>query len=76
MARTITLAHCVRSEEEVDAVLSAAAAAGANITRLGAPTFWGGYSGVLVDPDGHAWEIAHNPSWTLAEDGTITLSPE
>lgn len=72
----ITLAHCVRSTEEVDAVLSAAAAAGATITRPGAPTFWGGYSGVLVDPDGHAWEIAHNPNWMLADDGTITLSPE
>ena len=40
----------------------------------GAETFWGGYSGVFVDPDGHPWEVAHNPHWTLADDGSIGLS--
>ncbi len=69
----ITLAHNVRSPEEVDAVLAEAEAAGGTIGRAGAETFWGGYSGVFVDPDGHPWEIAHNPGWTLADDGSITL---
>lgn len=69
----VTLAHNVRSPEEVDAVLAQAAAAGARIGRSGATTFWGGYSGVFVDPDGHPWEVAHNPGWRLAEDGTVHL---
>ena len=71
----ITLAQNVRSPAEVDAVLAAAEAAGATITRPGAETFWGGYSGVFVDPEGHAWEIAHNPHWTLAGDGSVSLRP-
>ena len=54
--------------------LAEAEAAGATIARSGAETFWGGYSGVFVDPDGHAWEIAHNPHWTLGDDGSVTLS--
>jgi catechol 2,3-dioxygenase-like lactoylglutathione lyase family enzyme len=69
----VTLAHNVRSPQEVDAVLSEAAAAGATIARPGAETFWGGYSGVFVDPDGHPWEVAHNPGWTIGEDGSISL---
>jgi uncharacterized protein len=72
----ITLAHNVRAPEEVDRVLAEAEAAGATIARPGAQTFWGGYSGVFIDPEGHAWEIAHNPRWALREDGAITLSPE
>ncbi len=71
----VTLAHNVRSPQEVDAVLSEAGAAGATIARTGAATFWGGYSGVFVDPDGHPWEVAHNPHWTLAADGSVSLSP-
>jgi catechol 2,3-dioxygenase-like lactoylglutathione lyase family enzyme len=69
----ITLAHNVRSPEEVDAVLSTAAAAGATIARPGAKTFWGGYSGVFIDPEGHPWEIAHNLDWTILDDGSISL---
>jgi uncharacterized protein len=69
----VTLAHNVRSPEEVDAVLAEAEAAGATVGRPGAETFWGGYSGVFLDPDGHPWEIAHNPGWTLADDGSIRL---
>ena len=69
----VTLAHNVRSPEEVESVLAEAAAAGGKITRPGDETFWGGYSGVFVDPDGHPWEVAHNPHWTLNEDGSITL---
>jgi uncharacterized protein len=70
----ITLAQNVRSRAEVDSVLSEAAAAGGRIARPGAETFWGGYSGVFVDPEGHAWEVAHNPHWILHEDGSIQLS--
>lgn len=69
----ITLAHNVRSPAEVDAVLAEAESAGGTVTRLGAETFWGGYSGAFTDPDGHAWEVAHNPHWTLAEDGSVSL---
>jgi predicted lactoylglutathione lyase len=71
----ITLAHNVRSPAEVDAVLAEAAAAGAEIPRAGAETFWGGYSGIFVDPDGHPWEVAHNPHWTLRDDGSVELAP-
>ncbi len=67
------LAHIVRSPAEVDAVLTEAERAGATITRAGGETFWGGYSGVFLDPDGHPWEVAHNPSWTIGEDGSVTL---
>jgi catechol 2,3-dioxygenase-like lactoylglutathione lyase family enzyme len=69
----VTLAHNVRSPSEVDAVIEQARAAGATIARAGGETFWGGYSGVFVDPDGHPWEVAHNPHWQLAADGSITL---
>jgi len=69
----ITLAHNVRSPAEVDAVLAEAEAAGATIARPGAETFWGGYAGIFVDPEGHAWEIAHNPHWTIADDGSVSL---
>jgi len=69
----VTLAHNVRSPDEVDAVLDEARRAGAEIPRGGGETFWGGYSGMFVDPDGHAWEVAHNPRWTLGDDDTVTL---
>jgi predicted lactoylglutathione lyase len=69
----VTLAHNVRSPDEVDAVLAQAEAAGAAIPRRGAETFWGGYSGVFVDPDGHPWEVAHNPHWTLTAEGAVRL---
>ncbi|MDQ4068696.1 MAG: VOC family protein [Actinomycetota bacterium] len=67
----VTLAHNVGSPAEVDAVLAQAEAAGATVGRPGAPTFWGGYSGVFIDPDGHPWEVAHNPGWILEEDGSV-----
>ena len=69
----VTLALNVRSPEEVDAVMAEAQEAGAKIARFGAATFWGGYSGVFIDPDGHPWEVAHNPYWTVHEDGRTTL---
>jgi uncharacterized protein len=69
----VTMAHNVRSPEEVDRVLEDAEAAGATIARRGASTFWGGYSGLFVDPDGHPWEVAHNPFWQMDEAGAITI---
>jgi catechol 2,3-dioxygenase-like lactoylglutathione lyase family enzyme len=69
----MTLAHNVRSPAEVDGVLEQAARAGGTVVRPGAETLWGGYSGAFRDPDGHPWEVAHNPGWTLAEDGSVRL---
>jgi hypothetical protein len=69
----VTLALNVRSPAEVDAVIDEARAAGARIARAGAETFWGGYSGVFVDPDGHPWEVAHNPFWRIGDDGSTNL---
>jgi uncharacterized protein len=71
----VTLALNLGSPGEVDAVAEQARAAGARIGREPAETFWGGYSFVFVDPDGHPWEIAHNPHWTLTPDGGVRLSP-
>ena len=69
----VTLAYNTRSPGEVDAAIEEARAAGATIPREPAATFWGGYSGVFVDPDGHPWEVAHNPHWTVADDGSRRL---
>ena len=70
----VTPAYNARSPEEVDAVIEEARGAGATIAREGAETFWGGYSGVFVDPDGHPWEVAHNPRWTIEDDGSVRLA--
>jgi hypothetical protein len=69
-----TLALNLGSPAEVDAAIEEARATGAKISREPAETFWGGYSGVFVDPDGHPWEIAHNPHWRLGEDGGTYLN--
>ena len=69
----VTLAANFASREEVDAVTEEARAAGATIGREPADTFWGGYSSVFVDPDGHPWEVTHNPHWTVTEDGAVRL---
>lgn len=68
-----TLAYNVGSPEEVDDVLATAERAGGSVPRPGAKTFWGGYSGIFIDTEGHPWEVAHNPGWTLHPDGTISL---
>jgi predicted lactoylglutathione lyase len=68
-----TLAYCTRSREEVDEVIQQARTAGATIGREPAETFWGGYSGIFIDPDGHPWEVAHNPNWTIEKEGSVTL---
>ena len=69
----VTLAYNTRSPEEVDAVVEEARAAGAAIGREPGATFWGGYSAVFIDPEGHPWEVAHNPGWTIADDGSVRL---
>jgi catechol 2,3-dioxygenase-like lactoylglutathione lyase family enzyme len=70
----VTLALNLGSPAEVDATIEEARAAGATIGREPAATFWGGYSGIFVDPDGHPWEVAHNPHWEITEDGGIRLN--
>jgi predicted lactoylglutathione lyase len=72
----ITLAHNVASAEEVDAVIERAREAGGTITREPSTTFYGGYAGVFRDLDEHAWEIAHNPGFGLAADGSVILRAE
>ena len=67
------LAHNVRSEGEVTEVIAAAHRAGATVTREAQPTFYGGFAGYFSDPDGHLWEIAYNPGFALADDGSLTL---
>jgi catechol 2,3-dioxygenase-like lactoylglutathione lyase family enzyme len=69
----IALAYNTRSRQEVDAVLAEAKAAGATIQKPAEDAFWGGYSGYFADPDGHLWEVAWNPHWTIAEDGRVSL---
>ncbi len=69
----IELAHNVRSPEEVGAVLAEAQRAGGTIVRPAALAEWGGTSGAFADPEGYVWEVAHNPRWTLNEDGTVRI---
>lgn len=69
----IALAHNVRSEAEVDALLAVVERAGGTVTKPAAVNAIGFYSSAFVDPDGHAWEVAHNPGFPLAEDGSVTL---
>ena len=69
----ITLAQNFATEAEVDAAYAAAISAGAKPLNPPEKVFWGGYSGYWSDPDGHVWELAMNPFWPLAEDGSLTL---
>jgi catechol 2,3-dioxygenase-like lactoylglutathione lyase family enzyme len=69
----VTLAYNVRSPAEVDAFLDLARSAGATIPRTGGETFWGGYSAAFIDPDGHPWEVADNPFWTVTDEGDVSL---
>ncbi|MFS4439455.1 VOC family protein [Paracoccaceae bacterium GXU_MW_L88] len=69
----ITLARNLPSEAEVDAAYQDALDAGARALKAPEKVFWGGYSGYFADPDGHVWELAHNPFWPLNADGTLTL---
>jgi hypothetical protein len=69
----IELAHNVRTPEEVSMVLAEAEVAGGTIVRPAARAEWGGFSGAFADPDGYVWEVAHNPGWTLSEDGAVRI---
>ncbi len=69
----IALAHNTRTRAEVDQVLAEAEAAGATFLKRAEEASWGGYSGYFADPDGHPWEVAWNPEWTLLEDGSVRL---
>lgn len=70
----ITLAHNLRSEAEVDALFAEMVEAGAAAVKTPRKVFWGGYSGYVADPDGHLWELAHNPFFPLDADGNVTLA--
>ncbi|HUT41841.1 MAG TPA: VOC family protein [Gammaproteobacteria bacterium] len=70
--RGVALAHNVHAEAEVDAVLAQAVSAGATLVKPGQPVFWGGYSGYFADPDGHLWEVAHNPFFWIGPEDTAT----
>jgi uncharacterized protein len=69
----ISLAFNARSTAEVDAVIAEAVAAGASLLKAAHATFWGGYSGYFADPDGHPWEVAHNPFWSIDGEGRVSL---
>lgn len=69
----VTLAQNFATEAEVDAAFSAALAAGGTALKAPEKVFWGGYSGYWADPDGHVWEVAMNPFWPLAADGSLVL---
>jgi hypothetical protein len=70
----ITLAHNVTGEREVDEVLAAVEKLGARVVKKGQKVFWGGYSGYFADPDGHLWEVAHNPFWKTDEQGNPVMT--
>ena len=71
----IALAYNARSPAEVDGVINQAVAAGGRLLKAAHETFWGGYSGYFADPDGHTWEVAHNPGWTIDKAGHVSLTP-
>ena len=74
--RGYALGHNARNEDEVDAIFARLKSHGATILRQPRKTFWGGYSGYFSDPDGHTWEIAHNPLWTIQQDGRISMKED
>jgi uncharacterized protein len=69
----VTFAYNTRSPAEVDSVIEEARRAGGTIVREPGETFWGGHSAVFMDPEGHPWEVAHNPRWTIHDDGSVSL---
>jgi catechol 2,3-dioxygenase-like lactoylglutathione lyase family enzyme len=71
--RALALGYNTRSKDEVDRVMAEAGAAGAAIVKPAENTFWGGYAGYFADLDGHLWEVAWNPEWPIADDGSIRL---
>ena len=73
--RGVAMAINVASEAEVDAALGAAADAGGRLVKPGTRAEWGGYVGYFADPEGHLWEVTHNPHWPLDETGAVALPP-
>ena len=73
-SRGFALAHNARSKEEVDVIFSRLKEKGATIVKEPEEVFWGGYSGYFSDPDGHSWEVAYNPHWTIREDGRVSMA--
>lgn len=71
--RGVALAYNVRDRAEVDAILARAASCGGCITRPAQDMFWGGYSGYFADTEGNSWEVAWNPAFPIAEDGSVSL---
>lgn len=69
-----TLAHCTKSEREVDEVVETAKDAGAHLVKPPQKTFWGGYGAYFRDLDGFLWEVAHNPAWTIDDEGNVDLT--
>ncbi len=69
----MSIALNARSKEEVDSIFAEVEAAGGRITKRPEDIYWGGYSGYFMDPDGHLWEVAWNPGFPIAEDGTVSL---
>ncbi len=69
----VALAYNVATEPEVDQVLKAARAAGGKILKKAERVFWGGYSGYFADPEGHLWEVAHNPQVTFDDRGVMLM---
>lgn len=68
------LAHNVESSKKVDEIFARLAAGGARIVKSPEHVFWGGYSGYFADLAGHLWEIAHNPHWSLTDDGRVSMT--
>lgn len=71
----MALGYNVRAKSEVDPLMERAAAAGAKILKPAREASWGGYSGYFADPDGFAWEVAWNPQWPIAADGSVQFGP-
>ena len=73
-SQSFALAHNARSKEEVDSIFAQLKDKGATIVKQPEEVFWGGYSGYFSDPDGHCWEVAYNPYWTIGEDGRVSMT--
>ncbi len=69
----VELAHNVGSATEVESVIAEAERAGGRVVRTPERAVWGGFTGAFADIDGYVWEVAHNPDWTIAEDGTVRI---
>jgi catechol 2,3-dioxygenase-like lactoylglutathione lyase family enzyme len=71
---SFSLGQIVSEPADVDATLDRARRAGGVVLKEGQWAAWGGYHGYVADPDGHRWKIAHNPGWSVADDGTVTIT--